>query len=74
MFNKQGNHRPCVRDRNINSEAQSRLKQENQFCILDDDGSLYLNEVQQELFELSGEWWSHSTISRKLHNDLEYSL
>jgi len=42
--------------------------------IIDDDGSLYLDEVQQELFELSGEWWSPSTISRKLHNELGYSL
>ena len=42
--------------------------------IIDDNGSLYLDEVQQELFELSGEWLNPSTISRKLHNELECSL
>ena len=40
----------------------------------DDDVSLYLYVVQQELFELSGEWRSPSTISKKLHNELGYSL
>ena len=42
--------------------------------IIDDYGSLYLDKVQQELFELSGEWWSPTTISRKLHNEFGYSL
>ena len=42
--------------------------------IVDDDGSQYLDEMQQELFELSGDWWDPSTISRKLHTECEYTL
>jgi hypothetical protein len=42
--------------------------------IIDDQGDLYLDELQQELFELGGGWWNPSTISRKLKEELKYSL
>jgi hypothetical protein len=40
--------------------------------IIDDQGDLYLDELQQELFELGGGWWNPSTISRKLKEELKF--
>ena len=57
---------------NWNNSTTALLK-----VIVDEQGELYLDEIQQELFELGGGWWNCSTISVKLRDPnvgINYSL
>ena len=43
-------------------------------AIIDSYPDLYLDEIQEEMYEADGGWWSRTTLWRKLKEELRYSL
>ena len=68
------NRKPTRRRRHTEEMAQFTGEDEDTLkTIIDNQPQLYLDEIRMELFYISGELWSTSTIWKKLHL-LGYSL
>jgi len=53
----------------INYTVQQKIKQ-----IIDDDPSLYLDEIRKKLHDAFGKWYSISSIQRCITKNLKYTL